>query len=282
MKKYALSISLILIAVIATAAGCGSATPVVKRVDHVAVSSEAPEELFNTLSGPLGLPVAWPYTEYPGYSTGGVQAGNVNIEALHFGEPAQTSTPGAMLFGIVLEPYPLEESVPELKERGAEPGKEEPQTMEVNGEKVTLWTNVTLKALCGPEYTVYLCEYSPEAKKRLEGNKATGPLGPLGIMSVEKIIITSKNPKELQDEWSKAMAPDKMSSDGTMNIGTGPAIEVTEGEKEEISSLVFNVKSLSEAKSALEKAGLLGKDSGSSLTIDPSKVQGLDLVFVQE
>lgn len=280
MKRSAVVLLLIIIASTAFI-GCRVPANVVRKVDHVAISSEDPAALFKVFSETLGLPVAWQYMDYPGYSTGGVQAGNVNIESLHFGEPANTADPGAMLFGIVLEPYPLEQSVPELKARGAEPGKEEPQTMEVNGQQVTLWTNVTLKALCGPEYIVYLCEYGEEAAKRLEEGKKEGPLGTLGVMSVEKIVITSTRTDELQKTWSRVMAPNSVDGKGMIMIGDGPAIQIKEGKKDAIESLVIKVKSLSKAKSALEKAGMLGKASNDQLTIDPARVQGLDIVLVQ-
>jgi hypothetical protein len=287
-------LSLIALASLLAAGGCGSATPaasssatpaavpVVKKVDHVAISSQDPAALFKVLSGPLGLPVAWPFAKYPGFATGGVHAGNVNIETLHFGSPAKTSAPGAMCYGIVLEPYPLAESVPELKKRGAEPGKEEVQTTEIGGKQVPAWTNVTLKALCGPEYTVYLCEYTPAMKSRLAGRQTTGPQGPLGIVSAEKIVVTSKDATKLRDTWSTTMAPDKMSTDGVLAMGSGPAIQVDQGGEDAITALVFRVKSLAAAKSALQSAGLLGTASATELTVDPAKVQGLQLVFVQE
>jgi hypothetical protein len=291
-------LSLIVLGSLLAAGGCGSspsaatdsaspspastATPVVKKVDHVAISSQDPAALFKVLSGPLGLPVAWSFAKYPGFATGGVHAGNVNIETLHFGPPSKTSTPGAMYYGIVLEPYPLAESVPELERRGAKPGKADVQTTEVGGKQVPAWTNVTLKALCGPEYTVYLCEYTPEMKSARAGRQTTGPQGPLGILSVEKIVVASKDAAALRDTWSTTMAPDQMSADGVLAMGSGPSIQVDQGDDDAITTLVFTVQSLATAKSALHSAGLLGTASATELTADPAKVQGLQLVFVQK
>jgi len=291
-------VSLIALAALIAVAGCGSgtlaaddsaapspsstATPVVKKVDHVAVSSDDPAALFKLLTGPVGLPVAWPYSKYPGFATGGVHAGNVNIETLHLGPPAKTSAPGAMYYGIVLEPYPLAESVPELKSRGAMPGKAEVTMTQVDGKQVPAWTNVTLKALCGPGYVVYLCEYTPQMKSALEGRQTTGPQGPLGVVSVEKVVVTSTDSATLRETWSMAMAPDAMSAAGMLAMGTGPAIQVDEGGEDAITSLVFKVASLETAKSALIDAGLLGTATETAITIDPAKVQGLQIVFVQE
>lgn len=298
MPRLSAVLSMTLLTALFLAGGCGSATPaadgsaspspsstatpVVKTVDHVAISSEDPAALYKLFTGSLGLPVAWSYARYPGFSTGGVHAGNVNIESLHFGPPAKTSSPGAMYYGIVLEPYPLAESVPELKARGVMPGKAQVTMTEVGGKQVPAWTNVTLKALCGPEYVVYLCEYTPQMKAALEGKETSGPLGPLGVVSVEKIVVTSKDAAALRDTWSTAMAPDVMSADGALAMGDGPAVQVDQGDGEAFTTLVFKVASLETAKAALSDLGLLGEATTSRLTIDPAKVQGLQMVFVQQ
>ena len=298
MSRFPAVLSLILVPALLAVGGCGSGTPAaddsaspspsstaaptVRKVDHVAISSEDPAALYRLFTGPLGLAVAWPYSKYPGFSTGGVHAGNVNLESLHFGPPANTSTPGAIYYGIVLEPYPLAQSVPELKARGAMPGKAEVTMTEVGGKQVPAWTNVTLKALCGPEYVVYLCAYTPQMKAALEGRRSTGPQGPLGIVSVEKIVISSKDAAGLRDTWSATMTPDTMSADGVLAVGDGPAIQVDQGAEDAVATLVFTVASLETAKSALADLGLLGAATTTQLTIDPAKVQGLRMVVVQQ
>jgi len=98
-------------------AGFG-AQPVGKKVDHVAIKCSDPEALFKVFTETLGLPVAWPFSSYPGFETGGVQAGNVNIETLRYGPPDDT---GTSLYGIVLEPYPLDEAMDEFDARGRSP-----------------------------------------------------------------------------------------------------------------------------------------------------------------
>jgi hypothetical protein len=265
--------ALVGVAVAMAIAGCGSAQPVVKNVNHITISGDNAKALFDTLNGTLGLPVAWPFSEYPGYSTGGVQAGNVNLEALQLGPTAQGGTAKALIYGIVLEPYPLAESVPELKARGAQPGKPEVQMIDEGGKKVPVWTNVTLKALSFPDYIVYLNQYSEMYKKLLASHVQTG---------VKEVTISSKDDKALKDKWAKAFAPDKFTSDGVMAIGAGPAVRIVSGPVDAITSLTFEVASLASAKSALEKDGMLGESTSSSLTVEPSKVQGLNLVLVEK
>ncbi len=61
--------------------------PLVKKVDHIVVQTDDPKGLFDLMAETLGLPVAWTLAVYPGFSTGGIHAGNVNIELLTSANP---------------------------------------------------------------------------------------------------------------------------------------------------------------------------------------------------
>jgi len=268
-------------------AGCGSPTPVVKKVDHVVVTTGDPKQLFDLFTGTLGLPTAWPLADYPEFSTGGVQAGNVNIETLRLGpavpQGSKTSvaTMKTAIYGIVFEPYPLAAATKELQARGAKPGKPSVQTAPFNGKNVPVWTNVTLNALSRPFYTVYLCQYSPSYAAVLSSHKASGTLGAIGLTSVRQVVIASKDPDAVKKQWQKALAPAPMSSDGVMTVGTGPQIRFIKGSEDTIVSMLWEVASLSKAKALLEQNKLLGPSSASELSIAPEAVQGLDIRMVE-
>jgi len=286
-KKYMAGISIALaVTALGTAAltgGCGSSQPVVKDVDHIATSTSQPEQLFTFFTGTLGLPAAWPFVQYPGFATGGVYLGNVNMETLLLEGVSAPGSP-AFFFGIVFEPYPLTKSIPLFKANGADPQKPTVQTREENGKQVPVWTNVTLKALCTKDYIVYLCAYTPAAKAHLVSvtSASKPPLGPLGVTSVKEAVITSTDPEATISTWKKAMVPVSTSSDGTMTFQSGPAIRIIKGSTDMIATLIIEVASLDTAKTFLQKNGLLGKSTGSELTIEPSKVQGLDIQLVQQ
>lgn len=266
-------------------AGCGSkpAEPVVKKVDHITISTDNAAELFATLNGTLGLPAAWPFMDYPGFQTGGIQAGNVNLETLNPGAPPASGGQGsASVYGIVFEPYPLDQITGALKARGAEPSQPQVQQREINGKQVPFWTNVTLQALCRPDYIVYLCEYTEAAKSGMQSRQASGPLGGLGLLSVSEIHITSKDAAALKKKWAQVFAPSSMSSGGLMPIGAGPAVRTSTGKRDAIEGLVLEVASLSKAKEFLQAKGLLGSAAAGELRIEPSKVQGLDIRVVEK
>jgi len=263
--------------------GCGSVKPVVKKVDHITISSTDAPGLFNFFTQELGLPVAWPLAEYPGFTTGGAQAGNVNIESLHLGMSSAPATASAGIYGIVFEPYPLSEVTSVLTARGAEPAKPQPQQSVIDGKQVTLYTTVTLKTLCTDDYIVYLCEYSPEAKARL-ASRGSGdkPLGNIGLESVREIDITAMDVEATRDQWKKVLAPASMTDGGLMTVGSGPAVRIVKGNADRITGLVFEVASLKNAEAYLQQKTLLGEATARQAKIDPSKVQGLNIILVQK
>jgi hypothetical protein len=264
--------------------GCGKSQPVVNKIDHVPLSSTNGQQLFEFFTNIMGLPAAWPYMSYPGYSTGGVQAGNVNIETATFGAPATGATsPTATIYGIVLEPAAALSTVtPILNERGAAPAKAQVQQAPVNGKMQTVWTNVTLGSLSTKGYIVYLCAYEPSYKALLDSHKQTPPLGKVGVESMKQLNITATDVAATRKAWEKALAPNKMSSDGTMTIGTGPAVKIVSGPSNRITAMVLTVKSLEQAKTYFQNNGMLLSSTASELRLDPSKVQGLDIRMVQQ
>jgi len=283
-RRISVAVALIALTALLAVAGCGSPSPVVKKVDHVTLFTQNAQQLFDVFTGTLGLPPAWPMANYPEFSTGGVQAGNVNVETLQAGPPApagSAAAPQANIYGIVLEPdTPLSKVTAELETRGAKPGKPTVQTADVNGKKVTMWTNVTLNALARPHYTVYLCQYSATYAALLASHKVSGPLGKIGLTSMRELVISSKDPEAARKQWQTALAPAPMSSSGVMTIGTGPAVRIVKGTGEDIVSLVLEVESLPKARDYLQSKGLLGESSASELRMAPAAVQGLDIRVV--
>ncbi len=258
----------------------------VKKVDHVTISCTNPEALFDTFTQTLGLPVAWSFSAYPGFSTGGVYAGNVNLETLKFdtqeGSPAMPSF--TFLYGIVFESYPLDQVTSEFEQRGANPGAPQDQLREMNGQQVKVWTNVTLQALSTQDYIVYLCEYTPEMQAALASHTgaATGPLGGIGLTGVKEIDIVSTQPDQTRELWEKVFAPAPMSAGGVLSFDNGPAIRITLGDQDMIEGLVLQVASLQTARDFLDGAGLLGDSSASELRINSAAVQGLNISLVEK
>jgi hypothetical protein len=125
-------------------------TPIIKRVDHIAIKIDGPayEQLFQLFTELFRFPIAWMTGSYPPFKSGGIFAGNVNLDFLQF-ENAATSGPPS-LAGLALEPYGLEESLLHLKQRNISYLPPIPFAYaDENGERVTYWTTVILGNLLG-------------------------------------------------------------------------------------------------------------------------------------
>jgi len=263
------------------------AQPVVKKVDHVAISCTDPASLFNTFTQTLGLPEAWPLSSYPGFTTGGIYCGNANLETLKFDESGQDSggpPPITSLFGIVFESYPISQVMDEFQQRGADPGDPKDQMQEFNGQQVKVWTNVTLNGLCTDYYIVYLCEYTQQAEESLEQRAQANPvpLGGIGLVGVKEIDVASTQPDQTRSLWKTVFAPATMSAAGELSFDSGPSILISGGDMDVITGLVLEVDSLQAAQDFLAQNGLLGEVSDGQVSINPDAVQGLNILLVEK
>ncbi|MBN2026106.1 MAG: hypothetical protein JW854_05040 [Actinobacteria bacterium] len=286
-------VSIIALMVPLLACGCEAsqpepqAQPVVKKVDHIAISCTDPGALFSVFTQTLGLPEAWPLSSYPGFTTGGIYCGNANIETLQLegsGEDSGGPPPTTAFFGIVFESYPISQVMDEFKQRGADPGDPKDQMQEFNGQQVKVWTNVTLNGLCTDYYIVYLCEYTQQAEEHLEQRAQANPvpLGGIGLLGVKEITVASTQTDQTRALWKAVFAPAPMSSDGEMTFDSGPSVLISEGDMDVITGLVLEVDNLQAAQDFLAQNGLLGEVSDGQVSIAPDAVQGLYIVLVEK
>lgn len=264
-----------------------SEEPVVVKIDHIVVQTENPEQLFSTMAETFGLPIAWPMAIYPGFTTGGIHAGNVNIEFLDFDRAQNARLSDANVSGIVFEPTALGENVSELKSRGADPGEPEPQYQKLNGTNTKVWTNIMLNGLFGQDYIVYLVEYSPDYISRLSERlpEKPEPLGKIGLLSVKEIIVETTDINKTRNTWQKFLGnstPARANTSDSWQIGAGPAIRLVQGERNSIKSMVWRVESLVRAKAFLGEMNMLGRSLEKEISVDPAKVQGLDIRLVED
>lgn len=288
----------------AAAAGQPPSKPrlaLVQQVDHIIISAETVDDakaLCSLFSEQLELPVAWPPAQYGGFFSGGVNAGNVNLEfAYSRNESVESHSTGqpsthARFSGLGLEPEPLAQALPELEQLGLHHGQPDPyQKEDQSGNKTTLWTTVSLDDVSKDGMDVFLCEYSPnvfrprrdiqENRRYLNDQLRQRGGGPLGIELVKEIVIGTSDYEATVRLWRKLLGPDARAAGGVLHPAAGPAIRFTPSASDGIQSVVFRVVSLGRARRFLQASGLLGRDAKSRIAIAPNKVMGGDFQFVQ-
>ena len=263
----------------------------IRQIDHIMIRTGDPRELYAFFAETLRLPTAWPMTSpRAGVMTGGVGFGNVNVEAIQV--PGQTD-PRPRLVGFAFEPSALDESLIELNRRGLASGERRPLVATgPDGSTRTLWTNVTLRQFSDSDNPadatihIFLSEYSPsyvnvvERRARLRSQLAGSRGGPLGVVDVKEVIIGAVDLDVARRLWQKLLEPTPSATSNTWQIGSGPAVRLVPANENRIQALLIRVASLERAKTFLRDRQLLGADAAGHVTIDPSKVGGLDLRLV--
>ncbi len=283
--RFEIRIAAISVFLLATGAAAQTSTrriPVFRQVDHILIESQDPKALFNFCVDTLRLPVDLQFSGNRGF----VSAGNVSLEVFRYAEQQSGSGrkgQGARYSGLSFEPNPLPAVLNELKFRGIRFSS--PETFESilpNGTRGIASTRVGLPSVSNPETYIFLLEYSPEflqvdvRRKQLLNQLAFAKGGPLGILSVDEILITTTNLPKDKANWGALFG--RTAGPERWRAGEGPAIRLAAGKMNEIREIVFKVGSLDRAKVFLKKSGLLGPASEGGILISPSKVQGLRIL----
>jgi hypothetical protein len=267
--------------------------PPVRQMDHIMIRSEEPGSLYRLFVETFELPVAWEMATRGGVISGGVGFGNVNVETIRF--PGQT-TKQSLLVGFALEPHPsLSASLAELDRRHIPYGAPRPFVIRNSqGIPTTLWTNVTLGRFSDSDSPVdarmhiFLSEYSPayvdvnQRRKRLHDALLSDQGGALGVQSVLEVRIGATDLPESIKLWKELLSPYEAGADGFLPVGSGPAVRLVRAARNEMQGFVVAVASLRKAEVFLRDRMLLGTVSDDEVTIDSSKVEGLQIRLAEK
>src|SRR5918994_4252111 len=216
-------------------AGTPGATPppssaVVAQIDHGVIESTDPVALFALFTEVLQLPVAWPFTAYPGFASGGAFLGNANVEALTLGDPATPAAgaPGrARLAALAFEPAgTIEAAIAELESRGLP--HEAPQ--EIPGPRG--WVNVTVDGLVPGAAAfppTFLVKYSfdqDRVRADLRQDLLARGGGPLGLERLAEVVVGATDPTAAARRWQAFLIPIAPAGTGYWVIGAGPALRL--------------------------------------------------------
>jgi hypothetical protein len=293
-------------------------SPIAKRVDHIMirVTESAYDQLFSLLTETLQLPLSWPINDStPGFKTGGVFAGNINMEIFQSGTQQRLLSPEpsqAQFYGIAFEPYDLVTAVREVDKRGMAhlPLVPVPEGYP-SGTMGSMWTLLFFGNLLGCDLSQYevvmkdakdlspffselfrngmafLCEYNAQYYDTTQGRLhrqaelRARQGGPLGLEGVQEIIVGAKDVETAQQHWQQLFDPITPHSPGLWQIGDGPAIHLVPHTQDGLLTLIWKVASLQQARSFLNTQGMLGISTGQQLSLAPTKTFGLDIRLVE-
>ena len=126
-----------------------------KQLDHLLSRVENPRRLFDTLTGTLGLPVAWPFRSYPSFQSGGVALGNLYLEVFQCG--ARRESRAGRFCAIAYETPPIAEAVRELSRRRIPHTPPAPyRERGADGGEALIRSNVVLGRMLGRDFLLDL------------------------------------------------------------------------------------------------------------------------------
>jgi hypothetical protein len=274
--------------------GVPSDVAFVRQVDHVLLEASQAQELFALASQTLELPVAWPFTDYGGFASGGVSLGNVNLEVLS--AAPRGDAPSARLRGLALEPQALERTLAALNERGVRCGRPSPYRAEdASGARVTLWTTAALPSVSNDALEVFLCEYADDpAAKRAAWNAQLRERngGPLGLVTLEALVCGATDLSAARERWEQLLGASHAVGAATnrpqssteprfeWRLGAGPTLQLVAAAKDELVELVLRVESLERARTFLAARELLGEAREGELTLIAPQLRGVRIRLV--
>ena len=255
---------------------------VVTKLDHVFVPVVDPAPLFELLTGPLGLPVAWPIHEYGDFRSAGVCLGNANIELVAgdpSGFPFFAPTEPLTVRGLAFEPASrsVAEMLDERKLRHADPSSFEGHGHAHDG---LLWTNVFVAGMLGRAAVAFTCDYHEE--ESLRGAAAHEALeacegGVLGVRRLSEVTLGVVDHDKAMERWSRFLAPAEPDKHGAFRLGDGPAIRLKPSPMDGVAGMWLEVESLGRARDALRRLDLLGPTRASGVGLDYARTGGLDV-----
>ena len=97
------------------------------------------------------------------------------------------------------------------------------------------------------------------------------------MVSAREIVISTTDLKGDESRWRELFLPVSQSAKAVWKLGSGPAIHLVAGHADHIDRLIFEVRSLSQARAWLEQKKLLGGSTAAETDIAASAVQGLGI-----
>lgn len=255
--------------------------PAYQSIDHVILRLHAAEPWFDLLTKTFALPTAWPLQHAEFATYGWVHVGNTDLElwaaASNADLPDHAQPP--LFHGFALEPaLPMPDALAHLVAAGiaCKPARAF-QTLDIDGNKVTNFTNSVVLGVSSPSCCMFLCEWDAHASiypwteadtpvtRRAVLSKALRDSGggPLGLVGLNAIRIGTPDRDEHLRQWKS------LSGSGSHPVQLTPEIvlELVPAEHLQVESLGFAVRSLEVARQFLSSRQWLDANSGNMLTI---------------
>jgi hypothetical protein len=226
--------------------------------------------------------VAWEFGDYGDLWSGGVCAGNLNLEFCRFkekrfGKPDDWdgADGSARIGGLAFEPtMPISEVISVLSEWGVPFG---------SGIASENWTELEVKGLLDEPGIIFLAEYHFDHDAWQVSHRdafAASGGGLLGINGVQEIQIGARDVDEASPAWDRFLRDIPKLDAAAWRLADDLSLRLVPWGKDEIASLTLQVKSVEKCIAFLEDAGIPALETLDGVALDASVTQGLHFQLV--
>lgn len=134
---------------------------------------------------------------------------------------------------------------------------------------------------------VFICDYKARQRvadmhKRASEELARAGGGPLGVLRLKAIEVGVTDLELARLEWLKVTDVPGQEQGDVFRFGAGPAVHLVKAGSPGIRGIVFQVSSLERARAFLAQRQMLGATTGTSTSIAPATIGGLNVTLVGE
>jgi hypothetical protein len=254
------------------------------KLDHLMIKVQNASSSFELFKAGFKMPSSWNVTDYKYYISGGINAGNVNIETFEVPESAKIyhiypERDG--IVGLIFQPVSsLNESVKILDEKRIPHSDQEVSLAGYKDGVPVTFTNVYLDPFMNNSMVLF-CNYSYNMDERRKNNEeilSSLNGGSLGILGLTRVDITYSN-ATVRYNWQKFLPAVNVSSPDVLDAGNGVTISLIPGDADAIPSVFFDVRSVNEAEKELKALGIPYTVNETSLVMQPSELPDLSIIL---
>lgn len=185
----------------------------------------------------LGLPQAWPFSNYGFFASGGVSLGNLNLEFVE-AQGTFVATKPAQITGLGFEPaIPIDDAYGKrLDERHVDHSSPMPGPS---------WTNMSFTGL-GGDLQVFATDYHVDDKPKADLARRK-PLddvhgGRLGLTGAGELMIGVPDLKAASQRWEALFDPALPDTAVRWSLGSGPAVRLVQHNRDAVLGLALDVR----------------------------------------
>lgn len=254
--------------------------PIVKQIDHILfVTGPEGRALVSMLTDQFELPLVFdgPTLKPPSPGTA-VGFGNVSLEVIPLPPREGEPPPTGRITSLAVQSVDSASTTEALQSSGIDhfPPASGPT---YEGDPGLRYTTIGLRGLGHPMFFIQYLHDMDARRARFERTLRERDGGPLGVMRIGEVAISSSNLDQTRERWTRLLGGPSPDDKELWPAGDGPAIRFVAPGDRRLGRMVVVVKDLKRAADVLRRLQVRAETTADGLQIDPAGVWGLRIIL---